>query len=182
MKHKALNGFEEEPTDDSARTEEGLWDVYTPIGKPREDESQYYRTMTLEAYVPVIVVSNSSATNSVAHYLAPGALGPVLRGGVEDERPVSFPVAQPVFNVEGLANTSARLMQPGTTDPSQWMQRMNFSRRAIKNFDPAQDYRGGSYAGFLWRKKVVAEERGIWPLPAEVVNGGDNQQPFSIAH
>jgi hypothetical protein len=45
--------------------------------------------------------------------------------------------------------------------------------------DPTEDYRGGEFAGVLWKKKVVAEERGIWPLRTGVVDGGDSQQPFS---
>ncbi|KAJ7716145.1 hypothetical protein B0H16DRAFT_1898493 [Mycena metata] len=184
MQPNSLDVLDEEiSTEDSVKTEEGLWDVYTPIGKPRQDESQYYRTLTLAADIPVVVVSHSSVNNSIPHYLSPGALAPVLQRGTEAEKPGSFPLVEPVFIVEALANTSARLMQSGTSDPAKWRQKyMNFSRRAVMNSDPTQDYRGGSYAGLLWRKKVVAEERGIWPLPAEVVEGGDNQEPFSIPH
>jgi hypothetical protein len=45
----------------------------------------------------------------------------------------------------------------------------------------SEDYRGGEFAGLLWKKKIVAEERGIWPVRTEVVDGGDDQQPFSVA-
>ncbi|KAJ7016019.1 hypothetical protein C8F04DRAFT_622358 [Mycena alexandri] len=149
--------------EDSAKTEEGLWDMYTPIA--RQAESHYYRAMDLRADIPVVVMSNASA-NSIAHYLSPGALAPVLRRGAAAKKPVSFPLVDPVFNVEAPANTSARLLQSGTTDPYQrFQQQMNFARRELEIPDPTNEYRLGSFAGVLWRKKVVAEERGLWPLP-----------------
>jgi hypothetical protein len=79
--------------------------------------------------------------------------------------PDVFPVAQPIFTEEALANTSARLMKAGSTDPfHQDQQFMNWTRRQCRDSHPTEDYRGGNYAGLLWRKKVVAEERGILPV------------------
>jgi hypothetical protein len=85
--------------------------------------------------------------------------------------PGSFPVAQPVFAVEALVNTSARLL--GATGPVRWYQRS-------LNMTWSEDYREGGFAGLLWKKKIVAKERGIWPVPTEVVDG-DGQQPFSAS-
>jgi len=167
--------------DDAAKTEEGLWDTYTRVGKPKDSTSTWHRRLTLQATVPIIVVRDAPPM-SVAHYLTPGALAPVIRSGAQAEMPASFPVAQPVFTVEALVNTSARLMQPGTTDPVlRRQQRMNMTRLRRKYPDPTRDYRGGEFAGVLWKKKIVAEERGIWPVRAEVVDGGDSQQPFSVS-
>jgi hypothetical protein len=123
--------------------------------------------------------------HAVAHYLTPGALAPIIRSGAQAEMPASFPVAQPVFTVEALFNTSARLMQPGTTDPvlrRQQLMDMNMTwwDTGRKYPDPTRDYRGGEFAGVLWKKKIVAEERGIWPVRAEVVDGEDSQQPLSV--
>jgi hypothetical protein len=179
---KPLEAEDETSTaDDAAKTEEGLWDTYTRIGKPKDSTSTWQRSLTLRATVPIIVVRDAPPM-PVAHYLTPDALAPVIRSGAQTEMPASFPVAQPVFTVEALVNTSARLMQPGTTDPVLWHQQfMNMTRLHRKYPDPTRDYRGGDFAGVLWKKKIVAEERGIWPVRTEVVDGGDSQQPFSVS-
>ncbi|KAJ7180865.1 hypothetical protein C8R46DRAFT_1070789 [Mycena filopes] len=176
---------DEGPADDSAKTEEGLWDMYAPIGKPPHNPRlDWLTSTTLEADIPVVVFSSNIRSSDIAdsvphvHYSTPGALAPVLRGGarVNDDHlePGAFPVAQPVFNVEPPADTFARLMQSGTDLHTLW----NGTRWVI-DLDPTKDYHIGSYAGMLWRKKVVAEERGIWPLQAEVVER-DEQQPLKV--
>jgi hypothetical protein len=159
--------------DDAAKTEEDLWDPYARVGK---STPRWQRTLTLQATVPIIVVSDAPSARAVAHahYLTPGLPAPVLRAGAQAEMPALFPVAQPVFTVEALVNTSARLMQPGTTDPA-------LEYRRMLNMAWSEDYRGGEFAGLLWKKKIVAEERGIWPVRTEVVDGGGDQQPFSVA-
>jgi hypothetical protein len=91
--------------------------------------------------------------------------------------PDVFPVAQPIFTEEALANTSAQL----TTDPFHIRQQfMNMTQLRLRDPHPTKDYRGGNYAGLLWKKKVVAEERGILPV-VERGEGGNGQQPFSAA-
>ncbi|KAJ6527268.1 hypothetical protein DFH09DRAFT_164284 [Mycena vulgaris] len=164
--------------DDAAMTEEGLWDSYTALGK-KVQVSTYHREIRLQAVVPITVVGKPSA-HPIAHYLTPGLGAPVLRLGAPADAPV-FPVVQPVFTQEALVNVSARLMQTGSSDPYYAMQQfMNMSRRWEQYPDPTKDYRWDNYAGLLWRKKVVAEERGVWPLRAEVtVDEGAGQQAFA---
>ncbi|KAF7356413.1 hypothetical protein MVEN_00974100 [Mycena venus] len=173
---------EMETADDAAKTEEGLWDPYTRVGKPISTSRQQ-RQMRLQATVPITVVRGGPVpARPIVHYLTPGALAPVLRSGAHLEMPASFPPAQPVFTVEALANTSARLMQPGSTDPYQKHQQfMNITRLRRDYPDPTRNYQKGNYAGVLWKKKVVAEERGILPLRTEGVDGGEDQLPFSFA-
>jgi hypothetical protein len=94
--------------------------------------------------------------------------------------PDVFPVAQPIFTEEALANTSARLMKAGSTDPFYLHQQFNRTRPQCRDSHPTEDYRGGNYAGLLWKKKVVAEERGLLPV-VDRGEGGNGQQPFSAA-
>ena len=134
--------------------------------------------MTLQAAVPITILPAGDSAQPVAHYLTPGleALTPVLRSGAEVAVPDAFPIAQPVFTVEALANTSARLMQSGSTDPSQFWQR---ARNITRGPDPAKDYLSGPFAGLLWRKKMVAEDRGILASGSQVVEGlVHGQQPL----
>ncbi|KAF7356415.1 hypothetical protein MVEN_00974300 [Mycena venus] len=174
-------GDEEMTTDEAAGTEEGLWDMYTRVGKPAISNSRWYRSMTLQAMVPVTVVGNAMIQHPVPHYLMSGAAAPVLRSGLQLEMPASFPLAQPVFTVEGVANTSARLMQSGTTDPYKQHQQFMIMTRLRRDYpDPTRNYQKGDYAGVLWKKKVVAEERGILPLRTEGLNGGESQRPFHV--
>jgi hypothetical protein len=167
--------------DDAEKVEEGLWNTYVRVGQPISD-SKWSRTLRLGATVPITIVGTAKPARAVTHYLTPGAAAPVLQSGSQPKVPALFPVAQPVFTVEALANTSARLMQPGSTDPVQVRQQfMNMTRFNKRYPDPAQDYRPGEFAGLLWKKKIVAEERGIWPVRTEVVDGGDGQQPLSVS-
>ncbi|KAF7356401.1 hypothetical protein MVEN_00972700 [Mycena venus] len=175
-----IPGDEEMTTDETAATEEGMWNMYTRVGKSAISDTEWSRSMTLQAMVPITVVRGGAVpTLPIMHYLTPGALAPVLRSGAQLKMPASFPPVQPIFTVEALANTSARLMQPGSTDPYQ--RRMNITRLQRDYPDPARNYQNGNYAGVLWKKKVVAEERGILPMRTEVVDGGDRQQSFHIA-
>ncbi|KAJ7656286.1 hypothetical protein DFH06DRAFT_1199134 [Mycena polygramma] len=169
---------EEETTDDAAKTEEGLWDTYTRVGSPARSSSSWQRTIRLQSLMPITVVSGAPPSREVVHYLTPGSPAPVLRSGAHAEMPASFPVVEPAFTMEALVNTSARLLQPGTTDPARHMALfMNSSRMGYP--DPTQHYRKGNFAGLLWKKKVVAEQRGILPLRSNAVDGVDGQQPFS---
>ncbi|KAJ6581805.1 hypothetical protein B0H19DRAFT_517405 [Mycena capillaripes] len=182
MRPDAVQPIEEESTtDDAEKTEEGLWDTYTRVGQPPSD-SKWLRSMHLHATVPITIVGGGAEpARPIVHYLTPGAAAPVLRRGAQTDMPASFPAVQPVFTVEGFSNTSARLLQPGSTDPAQHMQQlMNMTHSLFKYPDPTRDYRGENFASLLWKKKVIAEERGIWPVRNEVVDGGDAQKPFSV--
>ncbi|KAJ6581801.1 hypothetical protein B0H19DRAFT_1251967 [Mycena capillaripes] len=175
---RSLMQPEDENVDDATRTEEGLWDTYTRVSVEVAQPARWGGSLSLRATVPVTVVGSTSPVPAAAHYLTPGVAAPVLRRGAQHKIPASFPVANPVFTAEALVNTSARLMQPGSTNRYQPF--TNLTLHNTKYPDPTENYRGGSYAGVLWKKKVVAEERGIWPLRpgTEVVDGADAQQPF----
>ncbi|KAJ6581822.1 hypothetical protein B0H19DRAFT_1251986 [Mycena capillaripes] len=172
---------EKENVDDAARTEEGLWDTFTRVGKPIRSESEWKlkrsTSLYIQATVPVTVVGSTSPVRAVVHYLTPGAAAPVLQSGAQTEIPASFPVAQPVYTVEAPADISARLLQPGSSDPYQ--PRVHFGSSNQMYPDPSQDYRGGNYAGLLWKKKTVAERRGILPLRTNIVDEEDSQKVFS---
>ncbi|KAK7025118.1 hypothetical protein R3P38DRAFT_2952806 [Favolaschia claudopus] len=179
--HPKLDFLDKE--EDPTTTEEGLWDTWTPVGKSAVSQTKFYRSLTLEAAVPITILSSDSSEQPMAHYLSPdGALAPVLRSGWRMDMPALFPPAKPVIVVEGIANTTARLMQSGTTDPAQTMQRfMNMSRFRNEFPDPTKSYRSGSYVGVLWQKKIVAEERGIWPPRKEQVSEkSEGQRPFYV--
>ncbi|KAJ6452260.1 hypothetical protein C8R45DRAFT_1223588 [Mycena sanguinolenta] len=159
--YKKYASFEDEPTaDDVSRLEDGLWDSYTPVGE-QVRSSLWMRSLDLKTTVPIVVLGDISE-RPVEHYLTPGQPSPVILASPAD---VVFPSAQPVIIEEPLANTSARLMHSeGTFDPYQ-------SRRNFHNWtklfahhetpNPAAQYNQGNYAGLLWKKKLVAEERGI---------------------
>ncbi|KAJ6519163.1 hypothetical protein C8R45DRAFT_1065937 [Mycena sanguinolenta] len=176
--HVSSQTEEESTGDDAAMMEEGLWDPDTRIGRSIQTKSKWTRSMTLQAAVPIIVLPAGDTTTPVAHYLTPGleTPAPVLRGGAEATMPDVFPVARPVFTVEALVNTSARLMQSGSTDPSQFWQRpRNITRK--RGPDPAKDYLSGPFAGLLWKKKMVAEG-GILRSESQVIGDILGQQPF----
>ncbi|KAK7025136.1 hypothetical protein R3P38DRAFT_3194062 [Favolaschia claudopus] len=176
--------LDSEKEDEPATIEEGLWNMNT-VGKSSQPQIQYHRMMFLGAKVPLTIVSAGASDQSIAHYLLPdGAVAPVLRNGLEMDMPASFPPTKPLIMVEDIAKTSARLMQPGSTDPIQTRQQfMNISRIRSRFMypDPAKDYRGGNYVGVLWKKQIVAEERGIWPLRNEAVvdEGNDHLRSAS---
>ncbi|KAJ7484340.1 hypothetical protein FB451DRAFT_1232200 [Mycena latifolia] len=169
--------------DDATMTEEGLWDSYTRVGQKVQIQT-YHRSLTLQATVPITIVDHAAPADAlpIAHYLTPGLPAPVLRRGAQVDVP-AFPPARPLVVTEALVNTSARLMQVGSSDPYRMRQQfMNTSRYALNSMypDPTKDYRSGNYAGLLWRKKVVAEERGIWPVQSEqVVEEGNGQHYFA---
>jgi len=173
--------------DDFARTEDALWDTYTPVGKRRA--TTWSRMLQLTATVPLVVLGDISA-RPVEHYLNPGVASPAIFASQKDVV-LPLPPSHPVIVEESFANTSSRLLRSdGTFDPIQ-------SRRAFfaypfgrncggcKNIsDPYARYLTGSYAGLLWRKKVVALERGI--LPAEEAepqsqNQDESQHRFAVA-
>ncbi|KAK7025120.1 hypothetical protein R3P38DRAFT_2530267 [Favolaschia claudopus] len=170
---------------DPAAIEEGLWDTWTRLGTSAgSEDSKLHRKMTLHATVPITVVGPEASDQSFAHYLEPdGAVTPLLRSGLQMDMPASFPAAKPLVTVEAMANTSARLMRPGSTDPIQFMQSfMNRSRYSYEYPDPTKHYQHGNYVGLLWRKKVVAEERGIWPpRNEEILEEPERQRPLTVA-
>ncbi|KAF8216866.1 hypothetical protein K438DRAFT_1953758 [Mycena galopus ATCC 62051] len=176
---------EEEATgDDATNTEEGLWDSHTLVGKPVTSAAMWTRRINLQGAVAITVVPTRATTtpaHPVEHYLTPGVPAPVLRSGAKVEMPDAFPVMRPVFTVKALANTSARLMQPGSTDPSQRRQQFRNRTGFRQSPDPAEDYHRGQFAGLLW-KKIVAEERGILPFGPQVVHEEDgSQRLFPVA-
>ncbi|KAJ6591510.1 hypothetical protein DFH09DRAFT_1025314 [Mycena vulgaris] len=182
-----VNGYidreaDERTTDSATNTEEGLWDSHTPIGQPVQSFN-WQRSLALTAQVPIVVLSEIS-TQPVKHYLQPGLPSPVILASQADR---VFPVAHPLIIAEPMANTSARLMQSeGTFDPYQshfnfWNRTRRLARYQAP--DPLDRYMAGNYAGLLWKKKIVAMERGILPVQvAEVVQSESNDQhPLVVA-
>ncbi|KAK7012838.1 hypothetical protein R3P38DRAFT_3208958 [Favolaschia claudopus] len=161
--------------DDPAAIEEGLWDTWTRLGSPAgsESDSIFYRQMTLHAMVPITVVGPDASDQSFAHYLEPnGAVAPLLRSGFQMDMPASFAAAKPLITAEAIAETSARLLQPA----------QNRYSLEYRGPDPTYRYQGGDYVGLLWRKKVVAEAKGIWPLRnKELFEESEHQQPLKVA-
>jgi hypothetical protein len=118
------------------------------------------------------------------HYLTPQQPSPILLASPPPDH-VAFSFARPVVTTEALVNTSARLMPSKSTfDPYQYER--DFAdyynwQEAVP--DPAAHYNKGNYAGLLWKKKVVAEERGILPntgTTQDEGNDGDSQHPFVV--
>ncbi|KAK7025122.1 hypothetical protein R3P38DRAFT_3269847 [Favolaschia claudopus] len=171
-----LELLEKEEEANAATTEERLWEMWTPIvGEPAVSalSIEYYRTSIMEATLPITIVSSEPSEQAIAHYLSPsGAVSPVLRSGLQMDMPASFPSAKPVFVVEDIANTSARLMQSRFLE---WERRVS----SMPDYpDPSKNYRKGNYVAVLWKKKIVAEEMGIWPpREGKVVGEGDGQRP-----
>ncbi|KAJ7698897.1 hypothetical protein B0H17DRAFT_1129452 [Mycena rosella] len=156
---RCADAEDENPTDDAfEKTEEGLWDSHTPVGQAVEPRN-CRRRLYLTGKVRINVLGNIS-TQSVDHYLKSGLPSPVI---LLPQADVVFAVAHPATIVEPIANTSARLLSPqGTFDPHQSrLNFYNFTRRAARAPGPSSRYNGGSYTGLLWKKKVVAMERGI---------------------
>ncbi|KAJ7782023.1 hypothetical protein DFH07DRAFT_765006 [Mycena maculata] len=109
--------------DDTAKTEEGLWDACTRVGQPVHPQSYSLRSLRLSAQVPIIVLGDMS-DQLIEHYLKSGSglPSPIILASRVD---TVFLVARPVTIVEPSANTSARLMQSeGIFDP--YKSRLNF--------------------------------------------------------
>lgn len=164
----------------AAATEEQLWDSHTRVGHPVNltnlaappKRKNYRCVMNIQALLPITVVGSPAAeAQPVVHYLGPNSTAPVLRRGSQVEV-FDFPVAHPVLSEEPLADTIARLLQP------RWQSSRYNSSQVFNIPDPTKSYRRGHYAGLLWKKKVVAEERGILPLVYDAVEpeGGTDQQ------
>ncbi|KAJ7441477.1 hypothetical protein B0H11DRAFT_503221 [Mycena galericulata] len=182
----------EQTAAEAARNEENLWNSHTPVGQRFEPDKpgiDYRRRLKIVATVPLVVLGDVSA-RPVEHYLHPGLPSPIILAAQADSDPV-FPIPQPKIIEEPFENTSARLMRSeGTHDPTPPPNRSRFGFGRILNMqyprdtpDPANHYRTGPYAGLLWKKKVVAAERGLLPVPAaEVAQVEDNgQQGFVVA-
>ncbi|KAJ7116049.1 hypothetical protein C8R44DRAFT_794024 [Mycena epipterygia] len=173
--NKYTNGEDEKTLDDAAKTEEGLWDSYTRVGQA--PTSWWVRSLSLTGQVPIIVLGDISP-RPVEHYLKPGLPSPVILASPGD---IVFPVAHPATIVEPIANTSARLMREGTFDPYQ--SELHFWNRTWRSSssnapDPVRHYKTGNYAGLLWKKKQVAEERGILPSQLTAVPQDENNGQY----
>ncbi|KAJ7696609.1 hypothetical protein B0H17DRAFT_403271 [Mycena rosella] len=175
---------DESTADDLEKTEEGLWDPHTRVGQPPTAQTNWNSMLFLTGQVRINVLGDMS-TQPVEHYLKSGLPSPVILVSQED---IVFPPAHPVTIVEPIANTSARLMDPeGTFDPFQSslnfhnMTRLRFAHRHQR--DPLSLHDWGNYVGLLWKKKVVAMERGI--LSSEVAAASEDetngQHPFIVA-
>ncbi|KAJ7269739.1 hypothetical protein C8J57DRAFT_1227447 [Mycena rebaudengoi] len=150
---------------EAERTEEGLWDTYTRVGQPHQPPDTYRRNLYLQADATIPLVSDTESSFPVEHYLTPGARAPVLRAASQvNSNIIAFPTAQPVITEEPFDTTAARLLSRACCD----------SRNFIQFY---WKYRAGAYAGVLWRKKVVAEERGIIMAPHRDTTL--QQQPFA---
>ncbi|KAJ7477258.1 hypothetical protein B0H11DRAFT_2030447 [Mycena galericulata] len=173
--------------DDAAKTEEGLWDAYTRVGEPVDTRPAdwWRRNLILKTTVPLVVLGDISA-RPVEHYLTPGLPSPVILPAQGD---VAFPAAQPEVIEEPLVNTTLRLMRSdGTFDPYE-AQRQFWNHTRLHRFgrdmppDPVSSYNQGIYAGLLWKKKVVADERGLWPpqsTATDVARDDNTQQRFVV--
>ncbi|KAJ6571840.1 hypothetical protein B0H19DRAFT_1255773 [Mycena capillaripes] len=116
------------------------------------------RTLNLQASVPLNILGEISE-QQMDDYLTSGQPSPIiLTSPPRDLVALSF--AHPVTTEEPLAKTSARLMpSKGTFDPYQFEDDYYSWQGAAP--DPAAHYNKGNYVGLLWKKKAVAEERGI---------------------
>lgn len=139
--------------EDPTEPEAGLWDMNTRVG---ESPRKWHHTLRLSAVVPISVGSSSSShpdDASAVHYLTPGAPSPlILARSPLSLASVVFPISEPVVIPEPLENTSARLLQHTSN--------YHYSSSAEKS-GPAQHYNSGPYAAVLWKKKLIAEERGF---------------------
>ncbi|KAJ7307794.1 hypothetical protein DFH08DRAFT_792799 [Mycena albidolilacea] len=171
------------------KTEESLWDSYTVVGNPIPSEplsippeQLWERTLHFQAMVPLDVLGDISA-QQMEHYLTPQQPSPILLASPPPDH-VAFSFARPVVTTEALVNTSARLMpSKGTFDPYQYGRDFEDYYNWQEAPDPAAHYNKGNYAGLLWKKKVVAEERGILPKTGTTQdegNDGDSQHPFVV--
>ncbi|KAJ7637183.1 hypothetical protein FB45DRAFT_908489 [Roridomyces roridus] len=170
--------------DAAAATEESLWQSHSPVRhpvefKPPKARKDTRRVMTLEVVVPIIVVGGTAEINPVPHYLAPGLPVPVIRAGGEAPAVSEYPIADPVVKEEPLTETTSRLIE---AHPQSSRFTGHRYRPASEIPDPARYYRRGDYAGLLWKKKKVAEERGFVPFRPETAETevGGNQQPLGL--
>jgi hypothetical protein len=180
-KYDAFEEPEDERTaDDVSKKEDGLWDSYTAVGEPIQSRMLLRRMLHFKATVPLVVLGDISE-RPAQHYLTPGQPSPIILASPAD---VVFPPVRPVITEEPLVNTSERLMRTdGTFDPIQ--SRRNFWNHTRlftqdKAPDPAAHYNNGNYAGLLWKKKVVSEERGILSTIVQG-EGKDSQHRFVVA-
>ncbi|KAF8162188.1 hypothetical protein K438DRAFT_1858946 [Mycena galopus ATCC 62051] len=173
------------------QTEDRLWDSYTAVGalissEPEpEPERLWERTLHFQATMALDVLGDLSE-QQMDHYLTPGQPSPILLTSPPPDD-MAFSFMRPVITEEPVANTSARLMRSkGTFDPYQY-------ERYFDDYDyewpepapdPAAHYNRGSYVGLLWKKKVVAEEKGIVPKTStrqDQINDGESQRVFYVA-
>ncbi|KAJ6495180.1 hypothetical protein C8R45DRAFT_1133466 [Mycena sanguinolenta] len=181
------------PNDDldlMLQTEERLWNSYTPINaiipsEPSEPSDRLWeRSLYLQAVLPLDVLGDISE-RQIDHYLTPGLPSPILFTSPPPDL-VGSSFARPVITEEPLADTSARLMpSKGTFDPYQYGRDWDFADYDWPEAapDPAAHYNEGNYVGLLWKKKVIAEEKGILPktsAPQAQGNEGDSQRAFYV--
>ncbi|KAJ6530010.1 hypothetical protein DFH09DRAFT_1370814 [Mycena vulgaris] len=167
---------DEPPTDDAQKVEDGVWNSRTPLGQPMKSRTTWDRELYLSADVPITVIAAASSQGPAEHYLNPGLPSPILLASPSD---ITFPVVRPVFTAEALADTSARLMRPGTLDPDKTSKIARNMSSYDDPADPSSKYQAGQYAGLLWRKKIVLEERELLETPQDV-NANAQQQPLGM--
>jgi hypothetical protein len=128
--------------------EESLWDPYVPLDQRGSTSDE--PTHTLIARIPITVIgsqlsqANAFTNSPPVHYLTPGAPSPLMlaRPPVPG-KDIAFPVFPPVITPESTANTTQRMLPTHNVDTP----------------DPTQNYFLGAYAGLLWQKKIIMENR-----------------------
>ncbi|KAJ6527256.1 hypothetical protein DFH09DRAFT_1328222 [Mycena vulgaris] len=163
--------------DADALAEAALWNEDTPVGQPAY-ASTWECKLSTTARVPLTVVPPVHAPQPHADHRARGVPSPVI---LRARAPVVFPVARPVVRAEPAADTAARLMQ-ASSDAPVFMLSSGCEELELPYPDPAAADRAGCYAGILWKKKLVAEERGLLPARKEpgVEQEGNGQQHFGV--
>ncbi|KAJ7248675.1 hypothetical protein C8J57DRAFT_1475427 [Mycena rebaudengoi] len=177
----------------AAHDENALWDTFTHVPEqqvrlmeaaPSELPIESMRRLELKASVPLVILGDIS-TQPVDHYLTPGLPSPVLTAPRSVLR--EYPELEPEVVQEPHETTAARLMQSGGTYAPQDNRRIAWPglRIAWSGFqrdipDPLKRYLAGGYAGLLWKKKLVAMERGLIPQSMEAPARNNVQEGFTI--
>jgi hypothetical protein len=163
LAHGCMSGsLDEEPVEDTDQYEEGLWDDSTPVGQSLK-RPDYTPTQRLVAKIPITLIgvqrsdSSLSSGSPPVHYLTPDVASPVILASPPSSyKDVVFPVSQPTVTPEPTENTVSRLLSSSVSGIAESIPP-----------DPSQDYFSGSYAGLLWKKKMMAEHMARVVVPAE---------------
>lgn len=135
--------------------EEGLWEMYTPLGYPRLSRRRSLVTAGLQAQIPIIIIGPEPYTHDNARnmrptdYLTPGVQSPIIlpqasASGQRDEDAVVFPISHPLVIREPVEDTTIRMLAPDYDGD-------------VPN--PTARYAMGPDVGLLWRKKILKEEK-----------------------
>jgi len=146
--------------EDTVDPEAELWDT-----KPYRS-----RVQTIHARVPIKVGNawvSDPAKPSAIHYVTPGAQSPLILAHPSPAlSSIVFPISQPVTTPESLEDTSARLLKSLN---------QSFTIRSHQR-------NSGSYAAVLWKKKLMAEEKGLLKPSAPDDHNAAQQKTFSTGH